>query len=104
MSEPPDVLIQHARYALEALGHSSVCGTKGDNSLLWSTRTLGTTSMFSGICCAERALESINAARKTFGADIGDLTATRKHGVVGRGMVLLTTVHCRCTVDSLFAV
>ncbi|CAK9055843.1 unnamed protein product [Durusdinium trenchii] len=30
--------------------------------------------MFSGICCAERALESINAARKTFGADIGDLT------------------------------
>ena len=65
MSDPSDVLVKQSAWAAAALNNHHVWGKHGEAaSLLWSQKTIGTGSMFSGIGCAERALASINAARK----------------------------------------
>ena len=76
MSDPPAALVGQAGWAKEAISH--VKGAHGMNdSLLWSQKCLGTSSMFSGAVFPERALAFLDAARKMHAAGIGELSATR---------------------------
>ena len=61
MAEPPDPLIQGQRWAIEGVAFAK--GKTDPKCLLWGADTMGTSSMFSGCCYAERALNYISEGR-----------------------------------------
>ena len=54
MAESDNVLVNLQRWAQHAVNH--VKGGHGSGALLWETRPIGSSSMFSGTCYPERAL------------------------------------------------
>ena len=71
MSDPPAALVGQGCWQKRL---SVMCM---NDSLLWSQKCLGTSSMFSGAVFPERALAFLDAARKMHAAGIGELSATR---------------------------
>ena len=61
MAEVPICLLRGQRWAKEALGVLEV----DKSTLLWSTSSIPSSSMFSGACYSERALGYICAARRS---------------------------------------
>ena len=75
MAESDNVLVNLQRWAQHAVNH--VKGGHGSGALLWETRPIGSSSMFSGTCYPERALAYIGAARKMQDPTLKELTAPR---------------------------
>ena len=63
MAEPSQPLLEQQRWAKIAIKHLLAEGDCED-AVLWGATTFGTSSMFSGACYPERALQFIEAARK----------------------------------------
>ena len=76
MAESDNVLVNLQRWAQHAVNH--VKGGHGSGALLWETRPIGSSSMFSGTYYPERGLAYIGAARKKMlDPTLKELTAPR---------------------------
>ena len=73
MSDPPEPLLQGQGWAKKAIAFVKASAASVSDALLWSPETIPTTSLFSGACYPERALQYIDAARSE-GASVPALT------------------------------
>ena len=80
MSVPSPALVEHQRWAKVGISH---VGDAHADSLLWQSRCIGSSSMFSGCGYPERALQYIDVARREVMSAAVPLTETwhsRKRG------------------------
>ena len=72
MAEVPECLLKAQRWAKHVLQNAGI----DKATLLWSDSPLASSSMFSGCCYPERALEYIDAARREMDPTLPPLSDT----------------------------
>lgn len=70
MAAVPECLLKAQLWAKEALG----CLVPDKTTLLWSPSPMASSSMFSGACYPERALEYLSAARRATDPSLPNLS------------------------------